>query len=368
MDIEVKLATSADDGDIRRLLATNPIPGQVTVTYEREPDYFLGCQTMGNFYQVVIGRQQPEGELVGLGCRATRPLFINGQVEEVGYLSQLRIDRKYQGRWLVPLGYRYMQKLHADGRVAGYLTTIIEENVRAIGVLVEKARGPIPRYREFQRLQTLAILLRRPRRLPVSAYKLERGCQASLGEVVTFLRHEGAAKQFFPAYTEADFQQSPATLDFQVEDFILARQGGRLAGVIGLWDQSRYKQMRVQAYEGSLARLRPCYNLGLRIVGARPLPPPGQTLRFAYASFICVAGNRPDIFQLLLAATYNLAAERGYTYLMAGLADNDPLLAEARRYRHIPYPSRLYTVCWPEGERWHERLDGRIPYVEIATL
>jgi hypothetical protein len=261
-----------------------------------------------------------------------------------------------------------MRSLHADGRVKGYLTTIIEANVRAIGLLVEKARGSIPRYREVQRLQTLALLVRRPRRLPPSPYELGQGSKAALEEIVAFLRREGAAKQFFPAYCEADFDHSPTTLDFQPEDFVLARQQGRLVGVAGLWSQSRYKQMRVQGYGGSLAWLRPFYNLGLRGLGAQPLPPPGQALRFAYASFICVAGNRPEIFEPLLASVYNLAAERGYAYLMIGLAGPDPLLAVARRYRHIPYPSCLYTVCWPDGNAWHNRLDARIPYVEIAAL
>ena len=58
-EITVRLANQSDDPDIRHLLATNPVPGQVTITYEREPDYFLGCGTMGHFYQIVVGRHQP---------------------------------------------------------------------------------------------------------------------------------------------------------------------------------------------------------------------------------------------------------------------------------------------------------------------
>jgi hypothetical protein len=191
---------------------------------------------------------------------------------------------------------------------------------------------------------------------------------ADLPAIVAFLRQHGAAKQFFPVYIEADFCHSPTTLGFQLEDFVLARQHGEIVGVMGLWDQSSFKQTIVQAYNGPLRRFRPLYNGWLRLNGAQPLPSPGQPIHFAYASFICLAENNPDLFGILLQNVYNLAVERGYVYLMVGLSTRDPLLRVAQKYAHIPYYSRLYTVCWPDEAAFHEKLDQRIPYVEIASL
>jgi hypothetical protein len=61
-----------------------------------------------------------------------------------------------------------------------------------------------------------------------------------------------------------------------------------------------------------------------------------------------------------------LAAKRGHAFLVAGLAASNSLLAEVRRYAHVPYHSTLYTVSWRGG--LHATLDGRIPHVEVATL
>lgn len=375
------LATPADDPAIRRLLANNPVPGQVTVTYEREPDYFLGCGTMGRFCQVLVARRQPSGEIAAVATRTTRPLFVNGQIEEVGYIGQLRVDERFRGRWLVSGGFRYFRYLHADGRVAGYITTIIEGNTQAQGLLVERARRHFPVYREVDRLCTVAIILRKPifqlhrtrglgrKLLPLRpTLEIHPASPTDLLAIVAFLQQHGATKQFFPVYTEADFCNSPTTLGFRFEDFVVARQRGEIVGVMGLWDQSSFKQTVVWAYNDALRRLRPLYNGWLRLRGAQPLPAPGQPIHFAYASFICIAENDPDIFGILLQNVYNLAVERGYAYLMVGLSIHDPLLRVAQKYAHIPYFSRLYTVCWPDEMAFHEKLDQRIPYVEIASL
>ncbi len=368
------LATSADDPVIRRLLVNNPVPGQVSVTYEREPNYFLGCGTMGPFCQVLVARHLPSGEVAAVASRSTRPLFINGQVEEVGYIGQLRVDERFRGRWLVSGGFRFFHQLHADGRVAGYLTTIIEGNSQAQGLLVDHARRHFPVYREVDRLCTVAIILRQAwfRRVPLPSQEgeveVKRATSADLPAIVAFLRQHGPTKQFFPVYREADFGSSPTTLGFCLEDFVVARRQGEIVGVIGLWDQSSYKQTVVRAYHNSLRWLKPFYNLWLRSSGAQPLPPPGQPIHFAYASFICIAENNLHVFAALLRHVYDLAAGRGFAYLMVGLASRDPLLAVARRYAHIPYYSRLYTVCWQGEEQFHHKLDGRVPYVEIASL
>lgn len=377
MDCTFALATSDDDASIRRLLATNPVPGHMTLVYEREPDYFVGCGTMGHFYQIAVGRQPATGTLMGLGCRATRPLFVNGQVEEVGYLGQLRIDQRFRGRWLLWRAFRYLRHLHqADQRVRGYITTIIEDNPVAQGVLVTHARQQLPAYRPVERVCTLALILARaalvldhlPRR--TRAYAIDHASWADVPGIVAFLREHGAQKQFFPAYTEQDFQRSPLTAGFRVEDFIVARRNEHIVGVLGLWDQSSYKQTVVCSYSGRLRQLRPLYTLGAWCVGAQPLPRPGEHLSYIYASFICVADNDPAIFGALLWRAYCLAARRGFAYLMVGLTARDPLLAVAQHYPHIPYYSQLYTVCWPDepGPTLHERLDGRIPHIEIAAL
>ena len=82
-DFEFDLATPADDAAIRRLLADNPVPGDVTLTYRREPSYFAGCPVMGDT-QILVARHRPTGRLAGLATRSIRTHFSPGFAPGIG--------------------------------------------------------------------------------------------------------------------------------------------------------------------------------------------------------------------------------------------------------------------------------------------
>jgi hypothetical protein len=318
MSFRIELATPDDDDGIRRLLASNPVPGDPPVIYAREPNYFLGCAAIGDFCQVVIARHLPTGEIAGVGCRAVRTLFVNREPRRVGYLGQLRVDPRFRGRWLPHQGYRFLRELHADGRCGGYITTIVAGNSAAERLLVAAARPSLPRYRPLDRLIALT--------LPVAASSGNGVPAAALSASAAqdFLATYGPRRQFFPLYHGEDVE------------FI---ETGNAVGA--LWDQSAYKQTIV----------------------------PGQgPLRMAYASFVCVRDDDAGAFDRLLDRLLGLAAQRGLEYVVVGLSARDPLIDVARRRPHLAYESRLYTVCMPGEEEFHEQLDNRIPYVELATL
>ena len=252
-DFVFEVATPDDDAALRCLVASEPVPGSITVSYTREPDYFAGCATMGPFSQVLVGRHRPTGALAVIGCRAVRRLFVNGEPREVGYIGQLRIASAFRGRALLRQAFRFLRPLMSDGRAPVHLTTIIEQNRQAMGLLVDLHRPGLPRYREVGRLETLVFAARALRSTPPAACTIETGATADLGAMVDFLNREGRRRQFALVHEVADFAaDSPATQGLELDDVFVARRngGGGIVGVLGLWDQSAYKQSVVRGYAG----------------------------------------------------------------------------------------------------------------------
>jgi hypothetical protein len=367
MQFRLDLATAGDDAAIRGLYRSQPMPGRISVAFEREPDFSLGCRVTGEDFQIVVARTGDDGEIAGLACRASRRVYLNGREQQIGYLGQLRINERFRGRWLVSRGFGLLKQLHERNPLPAYLVSIVDENLEATGVLIRNRRKIFPAFHAVADFCTLALSVRGYKPAVARDVSIAGADERQLGDVAAFLRSCGARRQFFPVWTEEKLRGLTA-LGLRIEDLRIMRRNGEIVGIAGLWDQSSYKQTIVRGYSGWMKAAAPIYNLSAPWLGRAALPRPGEKLCSAYAAFICVADDDEDIFAALLRELYNLARFRGFEYLLIGLDGRDPLLPVAREYVHVAYPSRLYLAEWPDGGHVHERLDRRPAYVDIATL
>lgn len=372
MRASVDIAAPADDEAIRGLLRRQPIPGRVRLTFEREPRFSTGCEVTGANPIVLVARAG-DGAIAGVACRSVRHVYINGCPERIGYLGQLRIDERFRGRWLVSRGFSLLADIDRADPVPAYLVSIVDGSDEATAILVRKRRASFPVFHQVARYQTLALPVRRRHGPSAPAAttpdEVVAGSADQLPDVVEFLRRESANRQLAPVWT-ADAVRDLGPLGLRCEDLRIARRDGRIAGVIGFWDQSAFKQSVVRGYSGWLR--------AASWLGGSVVPRVGDQVRSAYAAMIAVAGDDADVFRRLLHEMTQLAATRGFDYLVVGLDARDPLLAVARERRHLSYPSRLYLASWPQirhsldtashGVPLHERLDRRPAYVDVATL
>lgn len=361
---DIRLATPADEPDIRRLVGSTPMPGAVTVRFEREPDYFLGTTIMGDPCDVIVGRHLSDGALAGMACRAERRSFVNGAEITTGYLGQIRIAEGYRGNWLIQRGARLARELSPPGMV--YLGVIARENPRARGALIERRPPGGLRAVRLSGLTTCAILVRDHAPRPVSGIRVGPASEAMLPQVVAFLRGHGTSRQLYPAYTLDDLTGGARMRGLAAHDVMIAHRGDAILGVMAAWDQMAYKQDVVEAYGPALARLRPAYDAAARLLGMQPLTAPGRAMPLSFAACIAVTDDDPHVMRALVGACVRRAHERGHAYLMVGLADADPLLPVVRRWPHVTYRSDVYAFSWDTDPA--EALDGRLPYVEVATL
>lgn len=251
------------------------------------------------------------------------------------------------------------------------MTTIAEGNEPALRVLT-RGRRALPVYHFAGRYITLALPFGgRRRRLPRGddpQLSIRPAAPGDRDAVAAFLQQQGPRRQFFPVYRPRDlFRDAGPLRGLSAPDLLLAFRDGRLIGTLGAWDQHAFKQAVVCGYRGVLRRARRLYNAGARLAGRAALPPPGEPLRYLAAALPVVENDEPEVFAALLRAL--LARQScGASRLLLGLHESDPLLAGLKRLRAERYITRLYLVCWPDGERARASLDGRPIYLELGCL
>lgn len=359
---EFSLATGADDGELRQLLRHISMPGNITLAFLREPSFFLAEQAGSVTSQVIVCRDRQQGQMVGMGSRSFRRVYIDGKPTNVGYLSMLRGIPRARGNIGLARGYQYLKELHADGAVPYYFTTILDDNTEAARLLTS-GRAGLPLYQPFARLVTYLIPLARKRQQQNSA--VSKGTQDHLPQALAFLQEWNSRYQFAPVYTLQDMLgQSSLLPGFSWENLYAYRQHGQTLGTLGIWDQQAFKQTVVTAYSRNMQIIRPLYNLYAYARGIPRLPRAGASINVLYAAF--TSGDKPIFAQLLRQARADWSG-KGYDYLSIGFCADHECAHVASHHAAQRIASTLYLVYWPDSEVLLPQKD-RPAHLEIATL
>ncbi len=366
------LAGPQHDAELRKLLVQTPMAGAISISFQREPSYFDALPVEGCFSQVLAVREKDQERLSGMGTRSIKPCYVNGQVQPVGYLSNLRVHQADRNRLLVGRGYRFLHDLHQDGRTKLYLTTIAHGNPVAFKTLTGR-RAQMPLYQPAGLVHTFVYSRVNAKSnsydLPDRAIHIRKGRREDLPAVMDFWQREGARYQFFPYHQKSDLGLPGGLLSaLDVEDILLAFRNEQLVGTLGLWDQSRLKQYVINGYGGVMRWLRPIYNGYARIVNRTPLPPKGSQLKLLTAAVPMVEADDAKIFEALLHTAIQQIDLRKQDYLMVACHESSPLLRVLKKIRGVSYLTHLYFVCWTDGVSMLQTLDNRPIYVELGSL
>lgn len=362
-DKNFSLGTLEDDSDLRECLRSTPMNGSISIAFETEPSFFDAISVQGKKQEVIVCRDQ--GRLAGFGTVAFKPVFVNGEITEVGYLSGLRGYPQFRNRTFLARGYKFLRELNEANKVPFYLTTIIGDN-HIVRRLLESGRAGLPKYNP---LGTLSTFLIKPRTEKDKSQEIDvlRGDKVGLENILNFMQQEGQKKQFYPYYETFDLN-SDYLRGLNQGDFYVALKGDEIIGVIAKWDQEAFKQTRVVDYDRKTRLSRPFINLASRFTNIPRLPPKGDLLNYFYATFPTTKDNNPGIMERLLTKVASDPENKDYDYFTIGLMENDPLSQSVMKFNPREYRSRLYLVSFDKSLEDLSFLNGRIPYLELGTL
>ncbi len=352
------VATEADEAAIRRLLRDNPMRGAITVSFEREPDYFRGADVAGGEDQTIVAFA--DGQLVCMGRCTQRECWVNGAVRRVGYLAELRLDAMARGRFgILRDGYEFFHALQHDDPADLYFTSIAADNDRARRLLETGARG-LPAYCYLAEVDTLLIAVpRRPRAVKLGVEPATPERVPDLLRVLNGQRHQLAT-----VWT-AENLRALEDHGLPLDRFFLALDGGEVVACCALWDQRGFRQTVIRGYSPALAVARPAVNFASRIFGTPHLPPAGSVLAHAFLSPLAFVRGAEVTLSEFIESFFPLASQIGAEFLTLALPTTDTRLAAlCRRVSARTWRSRLYRVDWP-GRRALEVAGTFLPDVAL---
>lgn len=368
-NFQFSLATPEDDKQLRQRMAEDAMKGNISVSFRREPNYFVGCQVQGESFQILKCTEKTTGKIIALGSRLITTKFINGKPEKIGYLADLRVNLDYRKTTLLARGYRFLKQLHEANPVPLYYSVILDGNTAALKNLVG-GRAGLPQYRDLGLILTPAIHLDFPKPdIKIPGVTFQRATREQLPEIIAFVNNWYSQKQFAPYYRLEDFDR-PRLLGLRAEDFYVGlTSDNRIVATAAAWNQRDFRQTHIEGYTRQLTAIRPFYNLLAKLTPLKPLPAVGAKVPYFYLALVAVENNDVDIFRGLLRWLYRdrLLTDNSH-YFIAGLHEEDPLAAILKEYRRIEAAGRLFAIHYRDGEEFSLKLDGRIPYIEMAAV
>ncbi len=369
LPVTYRAATPVDDAEMREFLHRSPSGGDVRLRIEKEPSFHDAFQVEGEQGDILLATDVESEAIVGVGARAEKSSFVNGETELLGYLSTLRIDAAYRGGKVLKAGYIRFKEFHDAARAKLYTTTIMTSNVIAVRALTQGRPG-LPLYNDFGGYVTHIFGVRRnpfKARGDVTIRPAEARDALAMQE---FWRKEGGKRQFFPLYTARQVVEPEGLLrGLNVWDFLLAIRDGAIVGTIGLWNQMPFRQWIIDGYSRRAGMVMPFYNLCASATGRPTFPRGGEALDYRFLSLFVVADDDEKVALSLLSTLWKKAhATAPDSLLVAGIHDRDPLAHLLGRPKGVRFHSRLFVVHWEDGRDAFAALDGRVPYLEVGSL
>lgn len=325
----VRDAARSDNAALLRVCEACTMRGDVALRIDRAPDFFALNALEGDDWRVGVAVDE-HGAIVGCVAAARREVWMNGAPRTVCYVSDLKVIPSARGGGVADELTRYV----VDACIA-----LVDATVPALVTILEgnrpmerRAAGPrgLPILSRIATINALAIPLLWERRERVAGFTVRAATERDLEPMAELWQRIAPVRQLT---ARLDAGTMRAWIDsapgLAIGDYLLACDAaGRIRGFVGIWDQTRLKQLRVVSYSRRLGAVRRAINFAAPLVGATRLPPAGDALPVVTA--VHLAAPDATVLRALLLEAYRGQRARGRAAITLGLDVRDPLIEAVR--------------------------------------
>lgn len=344
----IRQASAADNTNLLDFQALRAMQGGLPMRFDRGPDYFALHRCHAPDHRTWVAESEV-GELKGIASLVVRDGYLQGDVQPVAYLGDLRLvpDRRLSRSWMAEVKVRLSEVARETGAQHAYCCVIRGNRLAAQSLLGGRRANPLM-LSHWRGYSNVAVYGQRGWPGTLRNADNVRIVQAQPGHadaLRAFLDSESAGQPFGCVFSEAEFSRRLNTWpDFAIQSFFLALDArNNVVGCVAPWDAGQIKRVVLEKMPLSHQALRLAFNACAPLLGRPAIAAPGQALQDIYLSHLQVRQRNPQIFAALLDVVWSHLRGR-YALMQLCLYDNDPLWRAMKRYRSVSIPMDLYTA------------------------
>ncbi len=342
--INLQLADDEDNDKIIGLAEQCPQEGMITYFTNRTPRFNTLQRLLDKDAWHLVALK--DESVIGLVGVVHFPARVLGDTYKVGYMLDLRVDKAYRSGMtafkLVRAAVDHVRKSDADMVIANFL----KDNKSPL--VFTSGRGGLPPALHLGTNRIFNIIPVRSMRLD-KRYKIDKPGDKDIPEIVELYRKYVSRYAIAPVLTEDRFRNYLDTITgLSLDNFLVARENGKIRAVTALWDEHPYKSYQVLRLNFSIRVVTGLLNF-LSHFMKMPHPvrlnePLRQLSLVLYAHDDC-----PEALDTLFRHANNISMGSEYTLIMLYAPENDPVFRFMNKFTGISVRSEMYVFAKDAG-------------------
>lgn len=352
-----RLATDADNAALLDLFGEVPMRGELVLATKRSPDFFALYRMQKVDPVVYVG--DTDTGIMGMCTALIRDGWLDGRVQKVGYLGDLRV-RFDRSRAFARFFGDYFEALCERTGCSQYYTSLLASNRAAINALTKKRakRGKQPHYELLRPFTTVSVQLTwKPKR--TTNVTVTSATTNELPAITALLHDDHRQRPFGYRFDDGELEHRLSHWPgFSLDDVLVAKDSaGAVTGVASVWNPTPVKRFEVREYNGSMRWVKRGYNTAATVLRWPKLPEPGHEFRYAYLCNVSVKGGDVTVFRALLEEAYRRLHGTGLHFFSFDVGADDPWWPAVKGFMTQKLDFALYGVtpasaprtAWPKG-------------------
>ena len=317
----LRMADGSDNEGIRQIFQSGSFGGNLDIRFMRDPQPYESFAADGDSVKMMVIDDHAENRTIAVGGAVIRTEFLNGREQQCAYLTGLKIHPDYRHK-IAFIGKAYQFLRGEIGKCDFTYTTILDNNTAAIKLLEKKHRN-MPEYHYLGHYTT---------------YCFHDGKRILLLEKDNLNGFDELVRCYFSKLSLVPIHHDYR--GFGEKHFYSYRENGEIVACCFVGNQQATKQYKMCSY-GGIYRL--LYRLPTNALGYPRFPAPGTDIAYGAVSYLYVKDHDERLCRKFLRS---VAAESGFSMLLWGGFENNPLCSALNKMKTVQYGSRLYAVVW----------------------
>jgi len=336
----IRPASDADDSRIKDLTRNCEQEGMITFIINRTPRFNTLQRLLdpGAWHLVA----ESDGLVVGQVGVVHFPARVFDKTCKVGYMLDLKVDRAYRSGLtayrLLKTAEDHVMQSDADMVIANFL----QNNKRSL--VFTSGRVGLPSAHHLGTNRIFNIIPIRRMRLN-NRYTIGKPAEGDIPALLDLYEKYGSGFDIAPLITEERFRNYLDNISgLSLDNFLVARENGRIMAVTALWDEHPYKSYEVLRLNLSITVVAKFLNFLSHFMKV-PHPirlnePLRQRSLLLYAH-----DGRPDALDTLFRYANNISMGSEYTLIMLYAQENDPVFNSMKRFTGVSVKSEMYLFA-----------------------